>query len=451
MHDVFDTTNPNGLLPVLQLYTILSSILFLFFLPLILLVSLLKKKYRGRILQRLGLTLHRQRAEPAVSNAPIIWIHALSVGEVTSALPLIIGLRQRYPEALLYFSTTTGTGQETARQLTKGIVDAVFFSPFDFFFSLHHFIHLIRPSLFILIETDLWPGWLYCLQKRQIPALLVNGRFSQKSLASYHRFRLLFRPMFNCFSLISMQTDQDAETLHHIGIPEERITTLGNLKFDAAFDTSSPVSQKICRSDLQLLQPHPLLLCGSTHRGEEEIILTAFLEIKKKIPDLHLLIAPRDINRTGEIEQLAREYNLTTARRSRTPKKPADILILDTLGELASCYQLADIALIGGSLVPAGGHNPLEAASCGRPVLFGPFMDDFSEISRDLIAAGGAQLVTSGDHLAEQILLLLRSPDRAAAMGGAAKDFVRRNQGVVQRHLDAIEQLLNRSGSPDHG
>ncbi|HEB70122.1 MAG TPA: hypothetical protein ENI88_10970, partial [Desulfobulbus sp.] len=143
MHDVFDTTNPNGLLPVLQLYTILSSILFLFFLPLILLVSLLKKKYRGRILQRLGLTLHRQRAEPAVSNAPIIWIHALSVGEVTSALPLIIGLRQRYPEALLYFSTTTGTGQETARQLTKGIVDAVFFSPFDFFFSLHHFIHLI--------------------------------------------------------------------------------------------------------------------------------------------------------------------------------------------------------------------------------------------------------------------------------------------------------------------
>ena len=428
---------------MLQLYTILTTILFLFFLPLILLVSLLKKKYRGRTMQRLGLTLHGQPTKPAGSNVPVIWVHALSVGEVTSALPRIIGLRKRYPDGLLYFSTTTSTGQTTAKQLSKGIVDAVFFSPFDFFFSLQHFLNLLKPSLFVLVETDLWPGWLYCLKKRQIPALLVNGRFSKKSLATYRRFSFLFRPMFDCFSLIAMQTGQDAESLRSFDIPPERITTLGNLKFDAALTKKSPAEQKkISRADLQLPQDGPLLICGSTHRGEEKIIFAAFQKIKKKIPDCCLLIAPRDINRAGEIETEAEKYTLPTSRRSLTSPK-TDIVILDTLGELSSCYQLADIAFIGGSLVPAGGHNPLEAASCGRPVLFGPFMDDFSEISRDLVAAGGAQMVGTSDELAGQVLTLLTSAQRATAMGTAARSLVLDHQGVIQHHLEVIEQLLH--------
>ncbi len=436
---------------MLQLYNFLSTILFLLFLPLILAVSLLKKKYRGRTLQRLGLTLRKQLPKTAGSNVPVIWLHALSVGEVTSALPLIIGLRERYPDALLYFSTTTSTGQTTAQQLTKGIVDAVFFSPFDVFFTLQHFLNLINPSLFVLVETDLWPGWLYCLKKRRVPVLLVNGRFSKKSLTTYHRFRFLFRPMFDCFSLISMQTLQDAKTLQHIGIPADRITTLGNLKFDAALSKNSTVTKRINRSDLHLPQDCPLLICGSTHRGEEKILFSAFGEIKKRIPNFHLLIAPRDINRGEEIERLAREYNLSSSLRSLVSEKSADILILDTLGELASCYRLADIAFIGGSLVPAGGHNPLEAATCGRPILFGPFMDDFTEISQDLAAAGGAHVVGTVDELVKQILVLLNSSQRVTAMGAAAKNLVRKNQGVVPRHLDVIEQLLNSPVSPGNG
>ncbi|MCF6187362.1 MAG: hypothetical protein L3J49_07805, partial [Desulfobulbaceae bacterium] len=298
---------------MLQLYSFFSTILFLLFLPLILMVSVLKKKYRGRTLQRLGLTLRKQLPKTAGSTIPVIWINALSVGEVTSALPLIIGLRQRYPDALLYFSTTTSTGQATAKQLSKGIVDAIFFSPFDVFFPLQHFLNLINPSLFVLVETDLWPGWLYCLKKRRIPALLVNGRFSKKSLTTYHRFRFLFRPMFDCFSLISMQTRQDAKTLQHIGIAADKITTLGNLKFDAALSDNSPANPKIRRSDLHLTQDCPLLICGSTHKGEEKILFTAFLALKIKVPDFHLLIAPRDINRAGEIELLAREYTLSSS------------------------------------------------------------------------------------------------------------------------------------------
>ncbi|MCF6186119.1 MAG: glycosyltransferase, partial [Desulfobulbaceae bacterium] len=200
-----------------------------------------------------------------------------------------------------------------------------------------------------------------------------------------------------------------------------------------------------------LPQNCPLLICGSTHKGEEKILLIAFCAIKTKIPDFHLLIAPRDISRAGEIELLARGYNLSSSRRSLASEESTDILILDTLGELASCYRLADIAFIGGSLVPAGGHNPLEAATCGRPVLFGPFMDDFTEISRDLVAAGGAVVVATVDELVEQILSLLNSPQRAAVMGAAAKNLVQKNQGVVQCHLDVIEQLLNSPASPGNG
>jgi 3-deoxy-D-manno-octulosonic-acid transferase len=233
---------------VLQLYTLLSTFLFLLCLPLILAVSLLKKKYRGRSLQRLGLTLGRQikniKNAPAKKNGPVIWIHALSVGEVTSALPLIQGLRRQYPDSTLFFSTTTRTGQATAKQLTKGLVDAVFFSPFDMIFSVQRFIHLLKPSLFILVETDFWPCWLMQMKKNNIPCLLVNGRFSQQSIANYQRLSFLFRPMFDCFDLLSLQTEQDGKNLKRLGLPAEKIVALGNLKFDANLSIKTNLTKK---------------------------------------------------------------------------------------------------------------------------------------------------------------------------------------------------------------
>ncbi len=437
---------------MLLAYTLLSTLLGLFLLPIIIAAALTRKKYRGRSLQRLGLTLHSRLSQLPGNNQPTIWIHALSVGEVTSALPLIQGLRQRYPQATLYLSTTTKTGLATAGRLTSSLVDALFFSPFDFFFCVHRFINLLRPSLFILVETDFWPGWLWLLNKKKIPCLLVNGRFSRQSITGYQRFGFLFKPMFDCFKLLSLQTRQDCNNLKELGIAKKKIVTLGNLKFDAGTFVEPSKTDSITRSDLGLTNVKPLLICGSTHRGEETILFTALQRIKKYIPDLIMILAPRDINRTSEIEHLAQGLELTTTRRTEHKSDVTDILLLDTLGELAACYFLADIAFIGGSLVPAGGHNPLEAASAGIPVLFGPHMEDFAEISLALIEAGGAYQLTDNDKL-DRLVVALLSDDKIKARetGEAGRHYVIRSRGVVDNHLKVIDRMLTDAQFPCTG
>jgi len=429
---------------LLTTYTILSTFLGIIFLPVGVPLALVKKKYRGRTLQRLGLTLHTclSECQKQKSAGPVIWIHALSVGEVTSALPLVRGLRQEYRDAVLYFSTTTQTGLHTANQLISTLVDAVFFAPFDFFFSVRRFINLLRPSLFILVETDFWPGWLLELKRKKIPCLLVNGRFSRQSMTRYQRFDFFFQPMFDCFQLLSLQTAQDMEHLKKLGVTETKIKSLGNLKFDARPKESLQTAQPIQRADLGISGSGPILVCGSTHHGEEELLFAAWKTITANIPDLLLVIAPRDIGRVAAVEQLARQAGLSTTRRSDNQMVKADLYLLDTLGELAACYQLADIAFIGGSLVPNGGHNPVEAAIATIPVLFGPHMEDFAEISRDLIAAGGAAMIAGSDELADQVIQLLLDEKKRRGMGKAAENFVITNQGVVNNHLQEVKRLL---------
>ncbi|HHB75131.1 MAG TPA: hypothetical protein ENK84_01100 [Desulfobulbus sp.] len=429
---------------MLPLYVIISTFLTILFLPVGVAWALVKKKYRGRTLQRLGLTLHTclPECQKQKSRGPVIWIHALSVGEVTSALPLVRGLRKEYPDAILYFSTTTRTGLDTAGRLSGPLVDAVFFAPFDFFFSVRRFINLLHPSLFILVETDFWPGWLLQLNRKKIPCMLVNGRFSRQSITRYLRFGFLFRPMFDCFQLLSLQTVQDMEHLQKLGIAETKIKSPGNLKFDARPGKSQQTAQSIHRADLGISGSGPILVCGSTHNGEEELLFAAWKMIKNHIPDLLLIIAPRDINRVIAIEQQARNAGLSTARRSGNTMVKADLYLLDTLGELAACYHSAAIAFIGGSLVPAGGHNPVEAAIAGIPVLFGPHMEDFAEISRDLIAAGGAAMVAGSNELADRVIHLLLDQKKSLVMGKAAENFVITNQGVVNNHLREVKRLL---------
>ena len=427
---------------MLSIYTVFSTFFGILFLPLAAVLALAGKKYRGRSLQRLGLTLPSCLPDRQQKNRePVIWLHALSVGEVTSALPLVRGLRKKYPDARLYFSTTTRTGLHTARQLCGPLADAVFFAPFDFFFSVRRFIHLLQPSIFILVETDFWPVWLGQLNKRKIPCLLVNGRFSLRSITRYRRLGFFFRPMFDCFQFLSLQTARDMEHLRQLGIAATKMKNLGNLKFDARPDSSTIPSMH--RSDLGISTHGRVLICGSTHPGEEELILAAWKTIQEKsrIADPALIIAPRDIDRATAIEQLARKAGLATTRRSNNQVIKADVYLLDTMGELAACYRLADIAFIGGSLVPAGGHNPLEAAAAGIPVLFGPHMEDFAEISRDLIAAGGAAEVTGSDDLADQVIHLLAG-EKSRIMGQAAREFVVTNQGVVNNHLREVQRLL---------
>ena len=430
--------------PVLFLYTCISVTANLVLTPILIAASLAGNQHKRRkIMQRLGLALTRPNSK--APTGPIIWIHALSVGEVTSALPLVRGLRETYPDAIIYFSVTTTAGLKIARDAAKKLVDDVLFAPFDLFFTVRRFLRLLSPDIFILVETDFWPEWLRQIHDRNIPAVLVNGRFSRQSIRRYQRFAMLFRPMFSCFSLLAMQTEEDGRQLRRLGLPPDRIRCLGNLKFDAgSIVKKKGATCQFNRSELGISDQALLLVCGSTHPGEEEIIFSALAKIHKKIPELRLILAPRDIARGEEIIQLARQAGFSTRLRSRPNREDVDILVLDTLGELAGAYHLADLAFIGGSLIQEGGHNPIEAAAASIPVLFGPHMEDFSEISAGLLQAGGALRVSSSDDLACQIKDLLGNPDTAKKIGQNAGAFVRQGQGVVNRHLDIIDQLLGK-------
>lgn len=419
--------------------------------PLLVPLVLIRRKYRGRIRTRLGFSSAGTLAAPPPGRGKIIWIHALSVGEVTSALPLVRGTRERMPTAVIIFSTATRTGMEVAKQYIQPFADQVVPAPLDLLFAVNRYIRTIRPDLFILIESDFWPNWLHQLRKYNIPAMLVNGRMSDRSFRRYRRFGFFFKPMFRCLTMLSMQTEEGAAQMRQLGLPGQRILSLGNLKYDTA-----PAAHKTEDRQEAWRQKAPNIIgdsivwiCGSTHRGEEEIILDAYASLKTGIARLALIIAPRDIGRSREIMRLAETRGLRAGRRTAPPERPGRLLILDTIGELASFYRLARVAFIGGSLAARGGHNPLEAAAHGVPVLFGPHMEDFQEIARDLVQCGGATTVNSAAELTRAVQRIVNDDRVRASMSAAAAGLVAANAGVVARHLHEIERLLNNpSGTP---
>jgi len=429
------------------LYNILSFFLALLLLPLLPFIGI-RKKYRNRILQRLGFGLAGQLRflSRSLSPAPTFWIHALSVGEVTSALPLVRGIREAFPEARIVFSTTTGSGNQVALQLLTPYIDALIPGPIDLGPVVPFFIKTIRPDLFILVETDFWPNWLHSLAQRDIPLLLVNGRISRASFARYQRYAFLCKPMFRNFTILSMQTAVDAEKIVVLGIEANKVVTLGNLKFDTSQDLASRKTDTPngpAKESYGFNAAAPLWICGSTHRGEEQPLFQIFQQLRRTIPGLQLLIAPRNIERADEIVALGKTYNLHCRKWTEGKHRHGPILILDTIGELAGCYRMADMVFIGGSLVPQGGHNPIEPASAGIPVLFGPHMEDFAEIAAELVQNGGARQVESAASLLSALQQLFVDPALHRSMAEAAGDCIKAHQGVVRKHLETITSLLS--------
>jgi 3-deoxy-D-manno-octulosonic-acid transferase len=416
------------------LYNILQLLFLFLFWPLIGLVVVARPKYRNRIPGRLGWGL-RSKIQLSASGKKTIWIHALSVGEVTSALPLVRGIRQTM-DVDLVFSVTTQTGARLAEEMIAPHVDRIVPFPVDILPVVEHFLRLIQPDIFILVETDFWPNLLTALHRKKVPILLVNGRISRKSMDSYRRFSFFFRPLFLSFSALSMQTATDRENMIALGVPESRIFSLGNLKFDSfLFPGGKPAPMD---------QPPGIrIVAGSTHPGEEEDLLLAFSKLKASGQDLSLVIAPRNISRGMEILRLAGSMGMTARCRSQGPGNPtAEVLILDTIGELAGYYQTCDIAFVGGSLVEQGGHNPIEPAVIGVPVLFGPHMEDFAEIAADLLALGGAIQVHDADSLFHALQKLLDDSGFRRATGRAASIYIKGKQGVILMHLELIRKFL---------
>jgi len=418
------------------LYTIIQILTLLLLSPVLLLVALLPK-YRGRVLQRLGLKGLPSQLPPHTGKR--IWLHALSVGETASARPLVEAIRQSLPDALIIFSSTTQGAQEYRRCMAKE-VDLFVAFPFDLSWVVRHFLARLQPHLFILIETDFWPGFLHLLKSCKVPSMLANGRMKEGSFNNYYRFRTFFRPLFSSFDYLSMQTEKDRSFMLKLGVEPSKVVRLGNLKYDIEVS-----EQRHPAEERQIfgLAPHGLILvAGSTHRGEEKILLQLYLHLLQIEPELILILAPRDPARGKEILEIASKLGLTAHLRSQSSNSPSQILILDTLGELKRIYGLADLAFVGGSLVDQGGHNPLEPAVHGKPVLFGPYMSDFHEISQALQEAGAARVVENQQQLQQTTKQLLADPKVRQQMGEQAAALVQLHQGATKDHISLIRKML---------
>ncbi len=433
------------------LYNIFQILSLILLSPLLLVKAIISPKYRGRILLRLGIGI-----EELIQKLPVgqqrIWIHALSVGEVLSAHPLVKELRLARPSITLIFSASTKTGEELARNVMAKEVDLFIPFPLDIFSVARKFINLIAADLFVLVETDFWPNFIHTINRKGTPAILINGRISQKSFARYQRFRFIFLPIFKIFKFISMQTESDAKKMIDLGINADRVKALGNLKYDAVLPDMVGWDQEqrptsFYRQQFGISPEKVVWIAGSTHPGEEVAILTAYKRLSLLFPDLFLVVAPRDVERGREVKEIADKLGLTVRLRTAPLQDEefpgAPLLILDTMGELSRMYSFCNIAFIGGSLVPDGGHNPLEPAAFAKPILFGPYMDDFTEIASDLLEKDAAIVCHDEDDIFEVMKKLLVNHSIQKQMGEDAQALVIQHRGVTKRHIEIIQFIID--------
>jgi 3-deoxy-D-manno-octulosonic-acid transferase len=392
--------------------------------------------YSRDLAQRLG------RLGEGLPPEPRCWIHAVSVGESAAAVPLVEGIRARWPELGIVVSTITPTGARIVGERLAGTATHRYF-PIDLPGPVRRALDAARPRFFIAIETELWPNFLRALARRRIPAMIANGRISDRSFRRYRWVRGLMRRVLANVSVFAMQTEEDARRIIALGAPPSRVVVTGNLKSDLVPQPAAD-DPAAWRERLRLGADARLWIAGSTHRGEEAVVLDAFLRVRTRCPDLALLLAPRHPERAGEVEELIRERGLTAARRSRLAAgtAPGAVVILDTVGELAALYALAEVVFVGGSLVPIGGHNVLEPAMRGKPVLVGPHMSNFREGAELLERSGGGLVVKDGPELERELARLLEDRDLARRMGEAARQAFAGRRGAVSATLDLVGRHL---------
>jgi 3-deoxy-D-manno-octulosonic-acid transferase len=427
---------------------LLYNALWLLAFPGVLCYLALRRLFSGKYRQNLGSRLgFGFKGHERPQNRKVIWVHALSVGEVLSAIHLVRSLRERFPEDEIVVSTTTESGQLIARQKLGSLNCHFFYLPLDFWWLVRRMVKTIGANLFVLVETDLWPNLLWCLAKARIPIVLVNGRLSDRSFGRYQRLRRFFFQALNHITFFCMQSVEDASKMQMLGIEPAKIKVTGNLKFDQPLEKAVSREREELVRELAWTPPGFTWIAGSTHPGEEDIILKVYSRLRQQFSELCLVLAPRSQERFTEVYRLVVQLGWQTARRSQLLEKrdteiPVDVLILDTMGELACFYSLGNFAFVGGSLVPLGGHNPLEAAQRGLPVVFGPHMDNFREIARILVESGGAFQVVDELELFEQVQAWLVAPAMCSEQGRKAGSALLAHRGAVARNMEVIRSLL---------
>jgi len=428
------------------MYALYNTMLFLAspFLFALLLVRLFSdRNYHLGLPQRFGFVpLPASR-----KGKPVIWFHAVSVGEVVAAEPLVRAIRKAYPAATLFLSTVTATGQRTAL-LRLPEIDQVFYFPFDFPGTAGRAIRRLSPDLFVFLETELWPNFLRALSRKEIPAVLVNGRISPRSYRRYRWVRPLAARVLGQVRLFLVQTERDAEHLLLLGADPEKVIQTGNQKYDQAM-WATPPDPSAVRNEMGIRPGEKLWIAGSTHPGEERLLLAAFRRLLDKVPEMVLLLAPRHLERLPEVESDVAAAGLFSIRKSALCAPPAQegsrrgrVILLDSLGELARLYAGADLVFIGGSLVPTGGHNLLEAAAMGKVVFFGPHMENFAEAAGQSIAQGCGIQVKDAEELAERLGQWIDAPARLLEGAARARRWVSSHRGAVEKNLEWILRLI---------
>ena len=424
-------------------YFLASGIGFLLVFPFFLVYTLATGKHREGIFNRLG--YYRRATGEKADGTVRIWVHAASVGEVGAAVPIIAQLAGDLPEAEIILSTTTETGQAAARK-ALGAQAVCVFAPVDFPAAVALALQTVKPDALVLVETEIWPNWLYLAHLTGIRTIMVNGRISVRSVTGYRRFRLLIGPVLATMEAFSMIGEHDAARLKSLGVSPGKIVSNGNAKYDHLAGAVTPAVKSAMRDLYHLDSDEPVLVAGSLRRGEEALLLDTFIEVSKTVPDLVCIVAPRHMPRAGKIVARAREMGIKAQMRSELQapgsQRRARLVILDTLGELQATYSVAAVVFCGGSLVPLGGQNVLEAAAWGKPVLFGPSMEDFQAEKELLVASGGGSEVADQRELAEKIRFYLAHPDAAVQAGEAGRAMVQANTGAARKHADVILHSL---------
>jgi 3-deoxy-D-manno-octulosonic-acid transferase len=435
------------------LYSVLLAIAMLLTLPYWVFQMLRHGKYRAGIGERLGrvpLRLQRASSEtasaplicsnPAPQFRPVIWVHAVSVGEVTAIRGLVEDIRRRFAQHRVVVTTTTATGQALARKYFGE--DNAFYFPMDFGFAIRPYLETLRPELIILAETEFWPNFLRLAHARGSSIAVVNARISDRSWPNYHRFSWLLKKVLPNIDLFLAQSEADGERLIAMGAPPKRVRITGNLKFDLTLVAPPAIVDRL-RQSLKQANAGPVLVCGSTVEGEEPLLLKALENILVRHPQAVMVLAPRHPERFNNVAALMAQMNIRFWRRSRWQDEPvaSGVFLVDTIGELAALYALADIAFVGGSLVPRGGHNIIEPALYGVPIVVGNHTENFRDIvglfqSRDAVRVVGAA------ELPLVFMELLENDVDRAALGRHALETIGSQTGATARTAQALQMLL---------
>jgi 3-deoxy-D-manno-octulosonic-acid transferase len=437
------------------LYSVLLAAGMLLALPYWVIQMVRHGKYGRGLAERLGrvparLRLSSPNESSSMLRTPLIWVHAVSVGEVMAVAVLIDELRRRSPQHRIVVSTTTDTGQALARKYFGE--QNVFYFPLDFAFAIHPYLRALRPQLIVIAETEFWPNFLRLARAIGARVAVVNARISDRSWPNYRRFRWALRRMLANVDLFLAQTEPDAARLRDIGASPERVRVTGNLKFDMQAPAAAPIVESLRRSIAQAsaqAKPGPVLVCGSTVEGEEALLLKAFENILVRHPRVVMLLAPRHPERFESVAILLRQMSIRFWRRSLWNGEPVSggVLLVDTIGELAALYALADVAFVGGSLVPRGGHNIIEPAQHGVAIMVGNHTENFRDIV-GLFQSRDAVRIVGPAELPLVLMELLANDEERQAMGQRAAETMHSQRGVSTRTADELQRLLSSGETP---